>query len=364
MKIKGRQVYDGDIFQTVLRNKGIEDIDLFLNPSPNNLLDKRISDKMKEGIEVLIRHLKRNSIILIIVDSDVDGMTSSAILYKSIKKAYPNSSILLVFHKNKAHGFTDGIMGYIELVDPDLIICPDAGTNDFDQIGDLKFQGKDIIIIDHHEIDTPSEDCILINNKIEDCVNKELTGAGMAYRFAEELYKELGLTLDDSLLELTMMGLIGDSADVIDNEVRYLCHKGKSSIRQEFMIRAINDKKYNMHELSYVDISFGVVPLINAVCRIGTVEEKEIVFKALADIDTDFEIVLQKRKLNKETRKYEMKDITFDLYSYALDICKTVKTRQDKFVNDFIKNTEVDNSGDVIVITTSPFLISMHSVIS
>ena len=364
MKIKGRTTYNGNIFETVLRNRGIEDIELFLKPSPIYVLDKRIKEKIEEGIKLLIKHLEEGNLIIMIVDSDVDGMTSSAILYKNIKRAYPNANLKYVFHNNKAHGFTEGIMGYIELKEPKLIICADAGTNDFEQIGDLKFQGIDVLVIDHHEIDTPSDDCILINNQLDNCENDKLTGAGMAYRFCEEFNKYLGLPDCDDLLELTMMGLIGDSADVINNEVRYLCDKGKSSIKQEFIMRAINEKKYNIHELSYVDISFGVIPLINAVCRIGTIKEKEIVFKALADIDTDFEIVLQKKKLNKETRKYEMKDITFDLYNYALDICKTVKTRQDKFVDNFIKKTEIDNSGDVIVVTTSEDLLGLTGLIA
>lgn len=364
MKIKGRTNYDGNIFETVLRNRNVENIDLFLNPILENNLDIRLKERMKRGIDLLLKHIKKGSLIIAIVDSDVDGMTSTAILFKYLKKTFPNINLVYIFHESKAHGFTEEIIKKIDSMQPQLVFCCDAGTNDKVNIEKLKLKNTDVIVIDHHEIDTPSDDCVLINNQLNGCPNKKLTGAGMTLKFCEEIDKWLGLNNSEELWELAMLGMIGDSADLINNEVRYICDTAKSNVRQSFLTRVINEKKNNINDLSFIDFSFGIIPLINAVCRIGTLEEKDIVFRALADIDTDFMITLSKRKLNKDTRKYEMRDIDFDLYAYAIDICTTVKARQDKFVENFIKKNEIDNSGDVIVVISEEDLQGLTGLIA
>lgn len=352
MEVRGITKYNGDILSTVLKGKGVENIDLFLNPTDEYKLDNRLKDSFDLAIELLIAHINNKSLIINIVDSDTDGVNSSAMIYKQIKNIDKNCNIEYIFHNRKAHGLTDDMIKEILPKKPNLVIITDAGTNDVENIKKLYDNYIDIIVIDHHIIEKKSEYGVIINNQLEGCANKDLTGAGMVFRFCQEIDKHLGTHYSDELWEYAMLGLIGDSADLINNEVRYICHKAKENIKSKFILRVLNEKKMKLSTLSYKDLSFSVIPLINAVCRMGTLEEKDILFRALCDIGTDFRITLEKKKLNKETRKYEMKDIEFDLYGYAINICTEVKSRQDSFANKFVKTLNVDNSCDVLVVVS------------
>jgi len=70
-------------------------------------------------------------------------------------------------------------MDYINYRDFELIIVPDAGSNDYDAHLALKGQGKDIIILDHHLADKVSEYAIVINNQLSDYSNKDFSGVGI-----------------------------------------------------------------------------------------------------------------------------------------------------------------------------------------
>jgi single-stranded-DNA-specific exonuclease len=45
---------------------------------------------MKEGVELLIKHISQNNNAVIIIDSDADGYTSSAILMNYLNNFFPN----------------------------------------------------------------------------------------------------------------------------------------------------------------------------------------------------------------------------------------------------------------------------------
>lgn len=70
----------------LLKFYGIKDIENYLNPDFNMLQSPLNLDNIHEGYELLKSKCENNEHILIIVDSDVDGFTSAAIVYQYIKK--------------------------------------------------------------------------------------------------------------------------------------------------------------------------------------------------------------------------------------------------------------------------------------
>ena len=59
--------------ETVLRNRGIEDVDTYLNLDDSVLYHYSELDNIKEAVECLLKHLENDSEIHIVVDSDTDG---------------------------------------------------------------------------------------------------------------------------------------------------------------------------------------------------------------------------------------------------------------------------------------------------
>ena len=70
------------VIQQILINRGIalKDIDHYLNTTENDNLDPSLIQRIKDGVIILIKHINNNDKILLQVDSDCDGYTSSSLL--------------------------------------------------------------------------------------------------------------------------------------------------------------------------------------------------------------------------------------------------------------------------------------------
>jgi single-stranded-DNA-specific exonuclease len=78
-------------------------------------------------------------------------------------------------------------MDYINSHNFNLLIVPDAGSNDYDAHEMLKGQLIDTIILDHHLADKVSEYAIVINNQLSDYNNKDFSGVGIVWQFCRYL---------------------------------------------------------------------------------------------------------------------------------------------------------------------------------
>ncbi len=330
-----KNIRKDSLMETILSNRKIEDVQRVLNPDNSSDTDTSKITSIEQGINLIKQNLN-NGRILILIDSDVDGMTSGAIMYKYLKMINKYSQLSYYFHNGKQHGITEEFMNFLVNNEFDLIIIPDAGTNDLENIEKIKMlYGTDILIIDHHPvIDKISEYAITINNQLCEYTNSNLTGAGLTYLFCKEMNKQYQIDEFDELLDLALVGQVGDCSNLVENEVRNMCFSSLKNIKNKFMTAIYNECGKDITNLSITDLSFGgIIPLINSVMRIGTAENKEIVFRALADMDDGKTWVVTKRKLNKITRKYEMIDFTMDIYQYANEICTTTRNKQNKISN-------------------------------
>ena len=213
MNIKQIGEYNGNIVDTILKNRGIENRSLFLNPTDQDDTSALKFKNIDVGIEMFLAHIITNSKIGLVVDSDADGITSSSIMYQYIKKIKEDTEIIPFFHNSKAHGLTEEIMEKISSEpEIDLVIVPDAGSNDLENIKVLIGMDIDVLIIDHHEVEKETEFGILINNQLEGNIetNRNLVGAGMVLRFCEAVDSKLNYPKADNFYDLAAIGQIGD----------------------------------------------------------------------------------------------------------------------------------------------------------
>lgn len=367
--IKEHKHHSDSLIRNVLINRGIKDIDLFMEPTAEDNISFDNYKNMDFAVKNTIYHLTKSSKILIIVDPDADGFTSSSMLYQvllDIKENYNSQSELDIFiQPDKQHGLTENVMDYIMESQPDLLLVPDAGSNDIDELLMLSTSGYNTIVIDHHELEKEElidliENTTIINNQRRNentKVNKHLTGVGMVYKFVEGLYhylnsSETKLKDIESYLDLFAIGQIGDASDISDNEIRYNMFKGLNNVNNSLLNSTLKIKNISRNGLTPQDMSFSIIPMINATTRIGNKNERYSLFKGLTiDKNKDDLVIKNKRKLNKETRKYEYIDFEIPISeSIAEDIIK-VKTRQDALVKKEI--AKLDGSID----TNQPILV-------
>ena len=338
MNIKQKPRLSCDLIESIMLNRGINNIQLYLNPTNENDTDLSQIPFINEAIELIKKNIGKE--ILILVDSDADGNTSAAIMYKYLKYVNPFVKVRYFIHEHKTHGLTPQFMEHVEETKPNLVIVPDAGTNDIEQRERIISLGIDLLIIDHHNADKYTDNGgILINNQCDDNMNKNMTGAGMTYLVCKAMDKfAFNTGKIESLKDLAMIGIIGDCASLFENETRCLCMNALRNIESAMIKTVVKENKQDLDTVTFTNMQFGgIIPLINSVVRIGTVEEKELMFKALADIETDYFKIVEKRKLNKETRKYEKVPFKFNIYQLAIDAARACRDRQNKIINNELK---------------------------
>lgn len=278
---------DYSILEALFSARGIppEDIDHYLHTTEADILSPSLIANIDDGIKMLIQHIFNNDKIFIQVDSDCDGYTSAAVLINYINcfaPGYAQNNIIYRIHEGKQHGLIpDTIPNEVKLV-----IAPDSSSNDYDQHKELKQRGCDVLVIDHHEAEKISPYACVINNQLCNYPNKTLSGVGMVYKFCSRFDELAGYNYANQFLDLTALGLIGDMMDLRNFETKYLIEEGLTDIRNPFFKEMIKTQNYSIDRaggLCPFSVSFYVVPQINGTIRMGTFEEKILLFESMLD---------------------------------------------------------------------------------
>lgn len=286
-----KENYNEDFLLNLLKDRKIienqAELDSFISPNPEMQCSPYDLDNIELAAEKLVEHLEKGSRIFIPVDPDADGYTSAAALfnYLTLLKADYNIELDYNIPNEKSHGFESIFNELKERKKYDLIIMADGGSNDSRYHQELCEEGYDIIILDHHIMDDYNAFAIIVNNqKSERYINKELTGVGVVYQFLRVLDDVLGVFYADTYLDLVAVGIISDMGHVTTKENRYLIDKGLKSIKNDGLKAMIEKQTYSIgdiNNLTPTNIAFYIAPLINALIRVGTPLEKEILFKSL-----------------------------------------------------------------------------------
>lgn len=351
----------------ILTNRGVTDLENFITPTQENCdVCSYLLDNIEEGVKMLLKHLEKESKICFIVDCDADGYTSSAILWNYIKKVYPESNLFFTVHEGKQHGLEDKAKWLIQEGEYDLVICPDSGSFDGEYHARLNEIGTDILVLDHHE--NPKDysigeyvnpQTIIVNNQLSArYTNKTLCGAGIVYKFCQVLDDVLQVSFADDYLDLVALGEISDVMNKTSIETNYLIERGLQQIKNEGFQTLLESQAYSLKDkasypyygLTSIDIAFYVSPLINAITRMGTIQEKETMFYCFID---------PKKKRQSSKRGAKQGEYEFAAEQTAR-VAKNVKSRQDRIKEKAIglidmkikKESLLDNS--VLIIQINP----------
>ncbi len=330
--------------EQVLTNRGIayKDIQHYLHTTDNDINDFKLlgEEKLKNAATALIGAIDLGSRVSIIVDSDDDGFTSSALLINYLYDLFPSfveNHLSWYIHQGKQHGLNDCVDWIIEN-ESKLAIIPDAGSNDLGECKKLQEHNIPVIILDHHELEIKESDspAIIINSQLEPYPNKELSGVGVVWQFCRYLDNLLGINKVNDYLDLVALGLTGDMMSLRSIETKHLINKGfePDNIQNPFIysIWQKNQFKLGQHITSW-GAAFYIVPFVNAIVRSGTQEEKELIFESMLSFKACEEISSNKRghKLGEMERRVDQ----------AMRTCTNVKNRQTRAQDagmDFLEN--------------------------
>ena len=351
MIIKEKESLTGDLLDDIIL-RGTDDIDFHVSPTDKYVTEITGIPLFSKGVRLLYNHLlDTTSKLAIVVDADVDGYTSSALFIKFMQ--FINCPIDILIDEGKTHGLTDNIMSKVLDEQYTLVIIPDAGSNDIKQHKVLLDNNIDFLVLDHHEVLPETVDNInkndkgiVINNQLLD-INKNFTGVGMVYLFLKHVNYFENIDFDlDKHLDLVALGHIADVSDVSDKEIRYYVTKGLNETTNIFVKSVM--KRKGLSEITGRDASFSIISMMNAVTRVGTIEEKHHMFDALVS-DSEETSTIEVRKKNKKTGKFDKIPTEMLNQEVVAKECEAIKAKQDKIVKEAMTKVDIIYNGDVII---------------
>ncbi len=268
-----------------IRNINIDEVKLFLNPKIKNLLPNPFTLKdMDRSVDRTLAAINKKEKLGIFGDYDVDGATSTALLYNYFNEI--KQEVEIYIPDRKTEGYGPSKQGFTKLIElgSKLIFTVDCGTLSFETMEFSKEKNTDVLVLDHHqsEIKLPKAYSIVNPNRYDDNSNlKYLCAAGVCFMFLIALNKklrELNWFNENKLnepnlinyLDLVSLGtvcdvvpLVGLNRAIVSQGLEILKKKSNLGLKTLKNVCGI-ETNLNTYHLGYV-----LGPRINAGGRVG-----------------------------------------------------------------------------------------------
>ena len=276
-----------DFICSLLIQRDINSLDKaknFFRPKLDSLHDPYLMKDMEKAIDRVNKGKKEK--ILIIGDYDVDGTTSTSMLYAYFKQREFDVLYYIPDRYKEGYGVSLESIDYADENSVKLIITVDCGIKAVNEVKYANSKGIDVIVCDHHlpDVDLPKAHSVL-NPKQLDCRYpfKDLCGCGIAYKLitAHNIKSANKLNIR-SLLDFVALATISDMMPLID-ENRVMVFHGLNEINNNPRLGLRNFLK-SINKVDESKISFNIGPRINAA---GRMKNGKIIVELLTEEDAN-----------------------------------------------------------------------------
>jgi single-stranded-DNA-specific exonuclease len=311
--------------------KTANQVQTFLNPSINQLLDPFGLKDMDKAIARLVSAKEKNEKILVYGDYDVDGTTAVAVFYSFLKHVGFDCDFYIPDRYKEGYGFSEAGVTYAHENNFSLIVTLDCGIKDGPRIEQCNAHGIDVIVCDHHTPEVLPTAFAIVNPKRKDCTyeNKGLCGCSVGFKVMCAWFIHHNESLDFAYSFLDLVA-VATGADIVPvtSENRVLLHFGLKEINTHFrpgIAELLTNAKHSGKVLKVVDLVFLIAPRINAAGRIFS--GKRAVEVLLTNNAEDAKSVAAEIEKYNQERKGLDRNITQE----ALDIIERDSFYQDSF---------------------------------
>jgi single-stranded-DNA-specific exonuclease len=247
----------------------------FLEPSSYSPAPARDLPNLSRAFYRIERAIHSKEPICVWGDFDVDGQTSTTILLQTLQTLGANVTFHIPIRGNEGHGVNRPYLEKLISQGIKLILTCDTGTTAQEEVSFAQSYKTDVIITDHHDLpDVLPEAIAVVNPKLlpPEHPLATLSGAGVAYKLAEELFTQLGHP--DGVLEfldLVALGLVADLAR-LTGDTRYMVQKGLAALRKTERpgLKVMMElAELNPANLTEEHIGFVIGPRLNSLGRLG-----------------------------------------------------------------------------------------------
>ena len=311
---KSKEFQESKLITKLLLNRGIttpEKVEEFLNPSEKDLYSPFLFEEMREVVDRILRAKNNREKVVIYGDYDVDGISGTAYLVIILRKLGMDVDYYIPNRAHEGVGINKSLIRYLKKRNTKLFITVDITINDRNEIKLLRDNNIDVIITDHHrQIEDISDlEVLMVNPKVGNYPNKNLSGSGVAFKLADAIYEVIGA--DKKILydyiDIVMIGTVADVVPMTD-ENRFIIKKGLSNLK-EMKIKGlkyiINYLRMNPQNITASDIGFYIAPIFNA---LGRVDNSKMVVNFFIQEDDEklYSIIEEMKRANRMRRYFEL----------------------------------------------------------
>ena len=300
---------------------GVEDSKQYLEADLSCAQSPWLYPNMKEAVDRLHQASKRNDKIGILIDCDYDGISSAACLYNFLMSVWPELDIKTFMHVGKGHGLVQNSEEDIvqQVIDSGvtLLFAPDSTSNDKDGCMQLKSQGVDIIVLDHHEIVEDNPYAIIVNHHLDKTgrLNTDLSGCGVTFKFIQAYAEDNAIDIGDLYYDLVATSIVTDVCSMLHPENRALVEYGFNHITNPMV--ATMFEKFNRRGNNPIGVAWGIGPAVNAVIRSSDQDAKWALFNGFINSENIDDGISAARKAHNAQTKivkelYEKIEPTLD----------------------------------------------------
>ena len=305
----------------IIRNRGIEDLEAighYLNGSVKDLHDPRLLPDMEKAVEILRRKAGEGKPIRIVGDYDIDGVCSTYLLYRALKRIGANVDFEIPDRIKDGYGINELIIEAAAADGIDTILTCDNGIAAISQIARAKELGMTVVVTDHHDILVESEEettagdgesgagnagaenaglenagsgetdtvsggkevlppaDAIVNPKLRGCRYPfpDICGGMVAYKLVQVLFEESGVPAGEwlDMLEIAAIATVGDvmklqgeNRIIVKEGLRRLGHTSNLGLR-----KLIEKNNLDANSITAYHIGFVIGPCLNASGRLQT----------------------------------------------------------------------------------------------
>lgn len=277
----------------ILRSRGLatpEAVESYFAPHPGLLRDPNALPDIEPAVARLEQALQKGEQILVFGDYDVDGITSTALVVRTLRLLKANVSWRLP-ERHEGYGLSVEAVNDAKKQGFDLMLTVDCGITAIEPARRAKDIGLDLVITDHHECSSEIPDAVAVVNPKRPGSTygfTGLSGCGVAFKVMQALLAQVrpsALTsFEEKFVDLVALSTIADCVPLHD-ENRYLAYTGLQRLyetRRKGLLALINNASLP-HQLAVAtngkkpktkwsgrDVSFGLAPRLNAAGRLAS----------------------------------------------------------------------------------------------
>lgn len=245
----------------------------YLSKDKTSFYDPYLLPDMANAVNFIKSAIEKNLKIAVYGDYDVDGITSTYIVYDYLMSVGADVIYYIPDRAEEGYGISCSAIDFLYQQNVELIITVDVGITAVNEIEYAKSKNISVIVTDHHTVKDNIPDCVaVINPKRFDNTYPydSLAGVGVAFKL---LYALSGCSdsIIDKYCSIVALGTIADMVPLTD-ENRFIVHYGLKNLKMcdNIGLRALIDASgLSDKEITAGTIGYIIAPRLNAAGRIA-----------------------------------------------------------------------------------------------